>query len=114
MRLNQLGLFLASVISLCAFFSTDLPALAKDPEYTRKVDIVYGRKYGTALTMDVFTPKENANGAAIVWVISGGWFSAHEAINSGWSRSCSSGATRSLPSSTAASRGTRFPKSSPT
>ena len=81
MRLNQLGLFLASVISLCAFFSTDLPALAKDPEYTRKVDVVYGRKYGTALTMDVFTPKENANGAAVVWVISGGWFSAHEAIN---------------------------------
>lgn len=31
--------------------------------------------------MDVFTPKENANGAAVVWVISGGWFSAHEAIN---------------------------------
>ena len=31
--------------------------------------------------MDVFTPKANANGAAIVWVVSGGWFSAHEAIN---------------------------------
>ena len=43
--------------------------------------MIYGRKVGTALTMDVFTPKENANGAAIVWVISGGWFSNHDNIN---------------------------------
>lgn len=50
------------------------------PEFTRTQDVVYGRKYGTALTLDVFTPKEKANGAAIVWVVSGGWFSAHEAI----------------------------------
>jgi len=49
--------------------------------FDRKVDVVYGRKYGTALTMDVFTPKTGANGAAIVWVVSGGWFSAHEAIS---------------------------------
>ena len=46
--------------------------------------MVYGRKHGMALTMDVFTPKANANGAAIVWVVSGGWFSAHEAINPGF------------------------------
>jgi len=81
MRRNQLSLFLASVLSLGAFFSTDLPVSAKGPDFTRKEDVVYGRKYGTALTMDVFTPKVNANGAAVVWVISGGWFSAHEAIN---------------------------------
>src|SRR5271157_2489477 len=81
MRRNQLGLFLSSVLSLGAFFSTDLPVSAKGPDFTRKEDVVYGRKYGTALTMDVFTPKVNANGAAVVWVISGGWFSAHEAIN---------------------------------
>src|ERR1700679_51168 len=52
--------------------------------YDRKVDVVYGRKFGMALTMDVFTPKANANGAAVVWVVSGGWFSSHEAINSGF------------------------------
>src|SRR5262249_50617577 len=40
-----------------------------------KVDVVYGRKHGMALTMDVFTPKSGANGAAIVWVFSCGWFS---------------------------------------
>lgn len=48
--------------------------------FNRQSDIVYGRKHGMALTMDVFTPSENANGAAVVFVVSGGWFSAHEAI----------------------------------
>ena len=57
---------------------------AQAPAFDRKTDVVYGRKHGMALTMDVFTPKENANGAAIVWIVSGGWFSAHEAINPGW------------------------------
>jgi acetyl esterase/lipase len=54
------------------------------PAYDRKEDVVYGRKYGTALTMDVFTPRANANGAAVIWVVSGGWFSGHEAINTGF------------------------------
>ncbi len=49
----------------------------------RKEDVVYGRKYGSALTMDVFTPKANANGAAVIWVVSGGWYSSHEWINLG-------------------------------
>jgi acetyl esterase/lipase len=46
------------------------------PTLTRQADVIYGRKYGTALTMDVFTPK-NANGAAAILVVSGGWSSAH-------------------------------------
>jgi acetyl esterase/lipase len=54
------------------------------PAVDRKVDVVYGRKFGTALTMDVFTPKANTNGAAVVFVVSGGWFSAHESINTGF------------------------------
>ncbi len=54
--------------------------------FDHKVDVVYGRKFGMALTMDVFTPKANANGAGIIWVVSGGWFSAHEAINPGFVR----------------------------
>src|SRR5262249_54657809 len=33
------------------------------PTFTRQADVIYGRKYGTALTMDVFTPKKDANGA---------------------------------------------------
>ncbi len=54
---------------------------ADDPSFTRREDVIYGRKFGTALTMDVITPKKDANGAAIIVVISGGWFSAHEFIN---------------------------------
>src|SRR5215475_2818873 len=50
----------------------------KAPSFTRQQDVVYGRKYGTALTLDVFTPKKNANGAAAILVVSGGWSSAHE------------------------------------
>jgi acetyl esterase/lipase len=57
---------------------------AEPPAFDRKTDVVYGRKHGMALTLDVFTPKANANGAAIVWIVSGGWFSAHEAINPQW------------------------------
>jgi acetyl esterase/lipase len=53
---------------------------AEEPAATRIQDVIYGRKYGTALTFDVFTPKK-ANGAAVIWVVSGGWFSSHDAIN---------------------------------
>lgn len=48
--------------------------------YTREQDVIYGRKFGTALTMDVFTPKKQ-NGAAAIVCISGGWVSNHEQIN---------------------------------
>ncbi len=58
--------------------------LAADPNYTRQEDVIYGRKFGTALTLDVFTPKEKPNGAAVVFVVSGGWFSSHEGINIGF------------------------------
>lgn len=58
------------------------PGRADDnPPFDRKVDVVYGRKFGTALTMDVFTPKSHQNGIGIIWVVSGGWFSNHDAIN---------------------------------
>jgi acetyl esterase/lipase len=58
-------------------------ASAADEVFTQQVDVIYGRKPGLALTMDVFTPKEKANGAAVIWVVSGGWVSSHEAINPG-------------------------------
>jgi acetyl esterase/lipase len=54
---------------------------ADEIAYTRQEDVIYGRKYGVALTMDVFTPKNDANGAGIIIVVSGGWFSGHDAIN---------------------------------
>jgi len=48
--------------------------------YTRTEDIIYGRKYGVALTMDGFKP-EHPNGAAVLFMVSGGFFSAKEGIN---------------------------------
>lgn len=61
------------------------PAFAADgPEFTRKEDVVYGRKYGSALTLDVFTPKANANGLGLIFVSSGGWFSSHDTISKGF------------------------------
>ncbi|MBI3862430.1 MAG: alpha/beta hydrolase [Planctomycetia bacterium] len=59
-------------------------AHAADEPFTRVEDVIYGRKFGTALTLDVFTPKENANGAGIIWVVSGGWFSSHDFVNAGF------------------------------
>ena len=50
------------------------------PAYQRTEDVIYGRKYGVALTLDVFTPPK-PNGVGIVFAVSGGWFSAHEVIN---------------------------------
>jgi acetyl esterase/lipase len=57
---------------------------ADEPNYSRQEGVIYGRKFGVALTMDVFTPKKETNGAAIVFCVSGGFFSSHEAINPGF------------------------------
>jgi acetyl esterase/lipase len=54
--------------------------LGADPGFDRKQDVIYGRKFGTALTMDVFTPTKNANGIGVVLVVSGGFMSSHESI----------------------------------
>ncbi len=42
-------------------------------EYVRTPDVIYGRKAGLALTMDVFAPKTKPNGLGIIFVVSGGW-----------------------------------------
>ncbi len=38
-------------------------------------DIVYGHKDGMALIYDMFEPEGEKNGAAIIYMVSGGWFS---------------------------------------
>jgi acetyl esterase/lipase len=39
-------------------------------------DVVYGHKVGLALTFDVFQPAEKANGAGVLFMVSGGWYSS--------------------------------------
>ena len=41
-------------------------AWADEPDYTRTEDVIYGRKYGTALTLDVFR-LDKPNGAAVIF-----------------------------------------------
>lgn len=42
---------------------------------TETKEVIYGHKDGLAMTFDVFPPNGKANGAAVVFVVSGGWFS---------------------------------------
>jgi acetyl esterase/lipase len=39
-------------------------------------DVVYGHKDGLALTFDLFQPSEDANGAGVLFMVSGGWRSS--------------------------------------
>lgn len=64
-----------------AFLVFGVPVLAADVD--RKRDVIYGRKHGVCLTMDVFTPKENSKGIGVIVVVSGGWKSSHGEIDSG-------------------------------
>jgi acetyl esterase/lipase len=77
--MNRVGAFL---ILGCASWFILLPRTgsAADPLFDRKQDVIYGRKFGTALTMDVFTPTNGAKGIGVIVVISGGFFSSHDAI----------------------------------
>jgi hypothetical protein len=52
-------------------------------ENTRARDVVYGRKAGMALVMDVWKP-ENQNGAAVIFMVSGAFKSGIEMIDSGF------------------------------
>ncbi len=73
----------APTTALLWLVTLSAPAFAADEPlfFDRKEDVIYGRKYGTALTMDVFTPRKNSNHLGVVFVVSGGWFSAHEVIS---------------------------------
>jgi acetyl esterase/lipase len=65
---------LAIPLALATFMTASgQEVAASDPTIT--TDIVYGHKDGLALTMDVYQPKEKRNDAAILFMVSGGWYS---------------------------------------
>lgn len=68
---TRLTLVIGSLLMACSVFAAN---------YDRTEDVVYGRKYGTALTLDVFQPPK-PNRSAVLFLVSGGFFSSHEAIN---------------------------------
>ena len=69
------------------------PALlrADTPPCDIKPDIVYGHKMGMALTLDVIKPKTSANGAGILFMVSGGWVSTwvppDQVVKGDWGKS---------------------------
>nr|AFG17170.1 EstJ [uncultured bacterium] len=73
------GLLSLAVALSCHAQTTQ--AVLQEPSHLR--DVVYGHKLGIALTMDVFKPAASAkpSGIGVVWMVSGGWYSNHEAIN---------------------------------
>ncbi|MCS7022187.1 MAG: alpha/beta hydrolase [Gemmataceae bacterium] len=63
------------------------PAQELPPSGGRLEDVIYHRKYGCALTMDVFAPpKDQANGCGVIICVSGGWVSDKRMINPAWTR----------------------------
>jgi acetyl esterase/lipase len=58
-----------------ALFSGILAVGAAAAEVEILPDRVYGHKDGLAMTLDVLKPKAGANGAAILYMVSGGWVS---------------------------------------
>src|SRR5581483_7956734 len=76
-------MFTRFLYAAVAALALGAPAFAQQ-NFTRTEDVIYGRKYGLAMTMDVFAPKEKANGRGIIFCVSGGWFSSKESINPGF------------------------------
>jgi acetyl esterase/lipase len=70
----------ASLLGAGFLFTACSTAGADEPAFRRTEDVIYGRKFGTALTMDVFRPAQQ-NGAAVIFCVSDGWFSSHDNVN---------------------------------
>jgi acetyl esterase/lipase len=66
------------VVAMCLFGlcarRTEAQSTAK---FTRQSDVIYGRKAGVALTMEVFTP-DRVSGLGVVWVVSSSGVSSRE------------------------------------
>ncbi len=69
----------ALLLALAFSFTSAFAADTSTP-FTRTGDVIYGRKHGMALTLDVFQPAQS-NGCGVVFIVSGGWFSRHESIS---------------------------------
>jgi acetyl esterase/lipase len=66
---------LTFLILICGW--STLPAQDTLPSVRIIHDVVYGHKAGMALTYDVIEPVDTSNGAALIHIISGGWYSRY-------------------------------------
>jgi acetyl esterase/lipase len=71
------GLLVAFALGVIG--TLDHPARAQVglAEYTRQSDVIYGRKFGLALTLEVFAPAK-PNGLGVVWIVSSSGNSSRE------------------------------------
>jgi len=71
-----MAVLLGILLSGCS--SSQKPAQPQDPNTTQEVritpDVVYGHKFGMALTFDLFQPQKQ-NGAGVIFINSGAWHS---------------------------------------
>ena len=64
---------LAAVVVAIGFGLAAPLTAAEDVSITP--DVIYGHKHGLAMTFDVYQPEDNANGAGVMFMVSGGWYS---------------------------------------
>src|SRR5262245_21612097 len=76
-QLRFLALILAVLptVAVAQPAAKDVAKNAPNDTFTHKEDLIYARKHGTALTMDVFAPKEKTVGRGVILCVSGGWVS---------------------------------------
>ncbi len=74
-------LFFVTALLLC-LSSPSLVWAQETPDFKRHSEVIYGRKHGVALTMDVFAPTQDANGIGVIATVSGGWFSSRNSLRS--------------------------------
>ena len=72
-RRDAVKLKLATLIAVAVLCLTAAARAAEKVAITP--DVVYGHKDGLAMTFDMLRPMQHANGAGILFVVSGGWFS---------------------------------------
>ncbi|MHB8971346.1 MAG: nucleoside hydrolase [Pirellulaceae bacterium] len=68
--MSRLRLGIGLGVLMCA-----ISAVRAADEVKITPDVVYGHKLGMALTFDVYTPPGTANGAGVLFMVSGGWYS---------------------------------------
>jgi acetyl esterase/lipase len=68
-----------ALVYFCVIVSLADRAQAQTPGVSdvRQSDVIYGRKFGMALTMEVFTPRTQ-NGSGVLWVVSSSGRSSRE------------------------------------
>lgn len=64
-----------SLLVILALLVCAQQAVRADEPVRRTEDVVYGRKFGMALTLDVFQPPK-PNGCGLLFLVNGGWLSS--------------------------------------